>query len=83
MCLAEAPSSHSVHNNLDVPSLSGKKLGADKKRGKESESEKIASLPQSPEVGGVCVVKSQQLAGRRLGVRGARYVPGGRYILIL
>ena len=26
------------------------------KRAKESESEKIASLPQSPEVGGVCVV---------------------------
>ena len=46
-------------------------------------SEKIASLPQSREVGGVCVVKSQQLAGRRLGVRGAGYVPGGRYILIL
>ena len=33
--LAEAPSSHSVHNNLDVPSLCGKGLGADKKRAKE------------------------------------------------
>ena len=53
------------------------------KRAKVSESEKIASLLPSPEVVGVCVVKSQQLAGRRLGVRGAGYVPGGRYILIL
>ena len=60
----EAPSSHSVDNNLDVPCLCGKELGADKKRGKESESEEIASLLQSPKVGGVCVVKSQQLAGR-------------------
>ena len=31
--LAEAPSSHSVHN-LDVPSLCGKELGADKKEPK-------------------------------------------------
>ena len=66
MCLlAEAPSSPSLHNNLDVPSLCGEELGAEKKsQREETQSEKIASLLQSPEVGGVCVVKSQQLAGR-------------------
>ena len=31
VCLAEAPSSHSVHNNLDVPSYCGKELGEGKK----------------------------------------------------
>ena len=59
MCLAEAPSSPSLH------SLCGEELGAEKKsQREETQSEKIASLLQSPEVGGVCVVKSQQLAGR-------------------
>ena len=65
MCLREAPSSPSLHNNLDVHSLCGEELGAEKKsQREETQSEKIASLLQSPEVGGVCVVKSQQLAGR-------------------
>ena len=41
------------------------KLWAEKKsQREETQSEKTASLLPSPEVGGVCVVKSQQLAGR-------------------